>query len=83
MYLAESANRGYWFPVDPTFNQFPADSTHFRLARGGLDKQAAIIPMIGRIKITVLDVEVAPGSTPILVGQAEMGSAPELSAKKG
>ncbi len=79
VYLAESADRGFWFPVDPTFNQFPADSTHLRLARGGLDKQAAIIPMIGRIRITVLDVEVAPGSTPILVGQATNGVRPLLS----
>ena len=61
--------RGYWLPVDPTFNQFPADATHLRLARGGLDKQAAILPLIGRLKITVLDLELAPGSTPILVGR--------------
>jgi hypothetical protein len=65
----EERGQGYWLPVDPTFNQFPADTTHLRLARGGLDKQAAIIPMIGRVKITVLDLEVAPGSTPILVGR--------------
>jgi hypothetical protein len=32
-----------WLPVDPTLNQFPADATHLRLARGGLDKQAAIL----------------------------------------
>ncbi len=51
IYIDEGAARGFWLPVDPTFNQFPADATHFRLARGGLDKQAAIIPLIGRIKI--------------------------------
>jgi hypothetical protein len=68
VYIAEGT-RGYWLPVDPTFNQFPADATHLRLARGGLDKQVAIIPLIGRIKITVLDLEMAPGSTPILVGR--------------
>jgi hypothetical protein len=39
------------------------------MARGGLDKQAAIIPLIGRLRITVLDLELAPGSTPILVGR--------------
>src|SRR6185503_19456667 len=60
---------GFWLPVDPTLNQFPADATHLRLARGGLDKQAAILPMIGRLKMTVLDLEVAPNSTPILVGR--------------
>jgi transglutaminase-like putative cysteine protease len=68
VYLAEHADRGHWLPVDPTFNQFPADSTHLRLARGGLDKQAAIIPLIGKLKITIVDLEVLPESTPILVG---------------
>ena len=33
----ESPTRGYWLPVDPTFNQFPADTTHLRLLQGGLD----------------------------------------------
>jgi len=61
--------RGLWLPVDPTLNQFPADATHLRLARGGLDKQAAILPMIGRLKMDVLDVELAPNSTPILAGK--------------
>lgn len=68
VYLAEGAGRGFWLPVDPTFNQFPADATHLRLARGGLDQQAAILPLIGRLKMTVLDLEVTPGSTPILIG---------------
>lgn len=76
VYIDEGARRGLWLPVDPTFNQFPADSTHFRLARGGLEKQAAIIPLIGRMKMTVLDLDLVPGSTPILVGQAASTAAP-------
>jgi transglutaminase-like putative cysteine protease len=64
----EEGGRGLWLPVDPTFNQFPADAMHVRLARGGLDKQAAIVPMIGRLRIDVLDVDLDPGATPILVG---------------
>jgi transglutaminase-like putative cysteine protease len=70
------AARGLWLPVDPTLNQFPADATHVRLARGGLDKQAAILPLIGRLKMTILDVEVAPNSTPTLVGRspADLGA---------
>jgi transglutaminase-like putative cysteine protease len=70
------AAAGLWLPVDPTLNQFPADATHLRLARGGLDKQAAILPLIGRLKMTVLDLEVAPNSTPILVGRqpADLGA---------
>ena len=54
------AAAGLWLPVDPTLNQFPADATHVRLARGGLDKQTAILPLVGRLKMTVLDLEVAP-----------------------
>jgi transglutaminase-like putative cysteine protease len=71
VYIDESATRGFWLPVDPTFNQFPADATHFRLARGGLDKQAAIIPLIGRVKIAMIDLEVVTDSTAVLVGKVE------------
>jgi transglutaminase-like putative cysteine protease len=76
VYLDEGKGRGLWLPVDPTFNQFPADATHLRLARGGLDKQTAIVPLIGRVKMTVLDVQVVPGSTPVLVGRQESDTRP-------
>jgi hypothetical protein len=68
--------RGLWLPVDPTLNQFPADATHLRLARGGLDKQTVILSMMGRLKMDVLEVDLAPGSTPILAGQTppDLGS---------
>ncbi len=69
VFIAEGSGRGTWLPVDPTFNQFPADATHLRLARGGLDRQAAILPLIGKVKMAVSLVEVAPNSTPILVGR--------------
>jgi transglutaminase-like putative cysteine protease len=68
VYIDEGQGRGLWLPVDPTFNQFPADATHLRLARGGLDKQTAILPLVGRARIAVVDLEVKEGSTPILVG---------------
>ena len=68
VYLDEGDGRGLWLPVDPTFNEFPADATHLRLARGGLDKQTAILPLIGRLKMTILDLDLVPGSTPIVVG---------------
>jgi transglutaminase-like putative cysteine protease len=80
VYLREGPQRGFWLPVDPTFNQFPADSTHLRLARGGLDQQAAILPMIGRLKMTVLDLDLAPGVTRVLVGdEAPTASQPVLA----
>ncbi len=69
VYVDEGSGRGLWLPVDPTLNQFPADATHVRLARGGLDKQAQILPSIGRLKMTVLDLDLAPGATPILAGK--------------
>jgi transglutaminase-like putative cysteine protease len=65
----EERGRGAWMPVDPTLNQFPADVTHLRLARGGLERQAMILPMIGHARLRILDVQVAPGSTPVLVGR--------------
>jgi transglutaminase-like putative cysteine protease len=68
VYVADSAALGQWLPVDPTLNQFPADATHVRLARGGLDRQAAIVGLVGKAKLDVLTVELRPGSEPILVG---------------
>jgi transglutaminase-like putative cysteine protease len=68
-YLDEGPGRGLWLPVDPTLNEFPADATHIRLARGGLERQASIVGLVGRAKMAVLDVELAPGSTPVLVGR--------------
>jgi len=63
------AERGLWLPVDPTLNQFPADATHLRLARGGLDKQTVVLPLMGHLTMDVLDVELAPNATQILVGK--------------
>jgi transglutaminase-like putative cysteine protease len=68
VYIDEGDARGLWLPVDPTLNEFPADATHLRLARGGLDKQAAILPLIGRLRMTILDMQLAENTTPILVG---------------
>jgi transglutaminase-like putative cysteine protease len=65
---AETVATGHWMAVDPTLNQFPADSTHLRLLRGGLERQAAILPLIGVLKMTVLDVQFKPESERILVG---------------
>jgi hypothetical protein len=70
VFVEETRGRGLWLPVDPTLNQFPADATHVRLARGGLEHQAAILGLVGRARLAILDVELRPGSTPILVGQA-------------
>ena len=71
---------GLWMPVDPTLNQFPADVSHIRLARGGFDRQAAILPLLGRAKIKVLAMVDDPngGNTKPLVG-ANTQQAPSLT----
>jgi transglutaminase-like putative cysteine protease len=63
VYVDEGGGRGLWLPVDPTLDQFPADATHLRLARGGLDKQTAILGFIGRARMTLLDVQLREGAT--------------------
>lgn len=44
---------GEWIDVDPAFNQIPVDVTHIKLAEGDLFRQARILPLIGRLSITV------------------------------
>jgi len=70
VYVTERPGFGLWLPVDPTLNQFPADTTHLRLARGGLDQQAAILPLIGRLKMTITELELVPGTERVIVGRA-------------
>ncbi|HEV2670439.1 MAG TPA: transglutaminase-like domain-containing protein [Gemmatimonadales bacterium] len=43
-----------WIPVDPMFDQFPADAAHIPIAVGGLARQVELIPLIGRLKLEVL-----------------------------
>jgi hypothetical protein len=86
VYVDEGGGRGLWLPADPTFNEFPADAMHVRLLRGGLDKQAAILPLIGTLKMEILDLELAPNSTPVLVGRGSFGSslvAPSVPIRAG
>lgn len=43
---------GTWVPVDPTFNQFPADVGHLKLKEGGIAEQAVVLKVVGKLKIT-------------------------------
>jgi transglutaminase-like putative cysteine protease len=45
---------GDWVPVDPTFGQFPADAAHVRLVLGGPAQQAALLRLMGSLRIDVL-----------------------------
>ena len=72
VYLAgPGAAQGLWLPVDPTLNEFPADATHIRLARGGLDRQAVILGALGRLKMSILEIDRKPGYAPVLVGRTD------------
>lgn len=54
---AESLIDERWVSVDPTYNQLPADPTHLKMLEGHLtEDMAPIIAIIGRIRMTVLDV---------------------------
>ena len=46
---------GEWIDVDPTFDQPLADVTHIKLAEGDLLSQSKIIPIIGRIRVSVVE----------------------------
>lgn len=85
VYVEEMPGRARWLAVDPTLNQYPADATHIRLLRGGLDRQALILPLIGKTKLTVNDVTIVPGSNPVLVGQrsAQQGFTASLPRRTG
>jgi len=76
VFVPAAPGRGTWIAVDPTLDQFPADATHVRLARGGLDRQAAIVSMVGRAKLDVLEVALRPGAVPVLVGRAPNDTRP-------
>lgn len=76
VFVEGPAGRGYWMPVDPTLNQFPADVTHVVLARGGLERQAAILPILGKARITILELERKSGTSQVLVGRATRDNRP-------
>lgn len=46
---------GKWVPVDPTFNQFPADVGHLKLKEGEIAEQAVVLKVVGKLKIKTLE----------------------------
>ncbi|HET7746671.1 MAG TPA: transglutaminase-like domain-containing protein, partial [Vicinamibacteria bacterium] len=74
VYLDDAKGGPRWAAVDPTLNQFPADATHVRLARGGLDRQTVILSLIGRAKARIVSYDVPAGTTPVLVGNPQSRS---------
>ncbi len=52
-----------WVSVDPTFGQFPADATHLKLVQGGPERYVDLMPVIGRLELTILPEEATAGRT--------------------
>lgn len=48
---------GEWIFTDPTYAEFPASPLHIMLKLGEIEKQAEVAPIVGRIKIEVIEVE--------------------------
>jgi len=46
-----------WIFVDPTYSEFPASPLHIMLKIGEIEKQAEIAPIVGKIKIEVLEID--------------------------
>ncbi len=46
---------GRWVSMDATLNQIPAGATHISLIRGGPEEQTAIIRLIGKLEIEILE----------------------------
>lgn len=44
-----------WVFVDPIFHEFPASPGHLLLKIGGIEKQAELVPVVGSLKIKILD----------------------------
>jgi hypothetical protein len=45
---------GKWFSVDALLGQFPTDASHIKFVEGELDRQARLVPLIGKLKAEIL-----------------------------
>jgi len=46
---------GQWISMDATLNQVPTDATHIKLVHGGLDKQAELMALMGKLRLDIVD----------------------------
>ena len=46
---------GKWVDMDPTFNQTLVDVTHIKIGEGDIIEQIKLIPLVGRIQISVIE----------------------------
>jgi len=48
---------GRWITADAVFGQMPADATHVRLIRGGMESQMDLMGVIGRLQLEIVDMK--------------------------
>ena len=46
---------GHWISMDATLNQMPTDATHIKLVHGGLEKQAELMALMGKLQLDIVD----------------------------
>lgn len=46
---------GRWIAIDPLTGQVPADATHIRFMTGGIEKQTAMIRVVGKLEVDILE----------------------------
>ena len=46
---------GGWSPLDPTFGQEITDASHIKLLEGGFERQADLMRVVGKIKVTIIE----------------------------
>jgi len=46
---------GQWISMDATLNQMPTDATHIKLVHGGLDRQAELMALMGKLRLDIVD----------------------------
>ena len=46
---------GTWITADALMGQMPADVTHIKFVEGALDRQAEMLRVIGRVRLTILE----------------------------
>jgi hypothetical protein len=44
-----------WMSVDAAFDQAPVDATHIKLVEGGPETHGALVPLIGKLSVDVMD----------------------------
>lgn len=52
-----AALRTGWITLDATLGQMPVDATHITLIQGDLEAQMKIVPLIGRLRLELVDFE--------------------------